>query len=162
MSRFRLWIVILAIASGLFVFPAYAYHQAYPSMEQDMLTRLNNYRVANGVNPLISDDQLINEARSRSSDMAKRGYFHHYAPPDGHTIVEVLLNKGINFFRVGENIAWNTTLFDFQVVGNTWDDFVNSPSHNANMLDSRWTHVGIGIVSNHYGDWFITQVFIQR
>ena len=69
---------------------------------------------------------------------------------------------GMSF--AGENIAaarlWGSlTLAD--IVETSFGDFVNSPWHNAAMLNADTTHIGVGVVLKAEWVW-ITQNFGQR
>lgn len=147
-----------------------SYHQYSSdndSKEQSMFRKLNDYRRANGVPELIWDDALHTFSRLRVSDMAKRGYFSHYIPPKkDFSASKFMFMAGIDSCgSSAENIAWNIGSFD--PADRAFNDFKNSPGHNAIMLDPRLKRVGIGAVANDYsqaflfisGRWFFAQVF---
>ena len=61
---------------------------------------------------------------------------------------------GITYRTAGENIAMN------QTVQAAHTAFMNSPGHRANILNSSFTTIGIGIVSDGNGNIYISQMFI--
>lgn len=54
----------------------------------------------------------------------------------------------------GENVGYSSTIEATQT------SFMNSPRHRANVLDRKWTHVGVGVARNG-NRWFTVQVFLQ-
>ena len=91
--------------------------------------------------------------------MLTRGYFSHYIPPDNRTVVDILESLGVRFRTAGENIEFNDAL-DFTSVQVAGDDFMNSPSHRANMLDRRWNRLGAG-VSQAGSKKMYTVIFVE-
>jgi uncharacterized protein YkwD len=68
----------------------------------------------------------------------------------------MLKSFGISFVQAGENIAGN------QNVQNAENALMNSPGHRKNILNTDFTHIGIGIRNGGpYGNMF-TQEFISR
>ncbi len=64
--------------------------------------------------------------------------------------------RGISYRAAGENLAGAPT------VERAHTSLMNSSGHRANILNPRYTHVGIGIVDGGpYGKMF-TQMFIQK
>ena len=59
-----------------------------------------------------------------------------------------------------ENIAWhsNGNMSPQAAAQHFNQAWVNSSGHYANMTNSRWTHVGIGLVPHESG-WWATHVF---
>jgi uncharacterized protein YkwD len=59
--------------------------EGQPSIDKLELERkvhelTNQYRIENGLDSLLFDEQLSKVARSHSKDMAKRNYFSHHTP----------------------------------------------------------------------------------
>ena len=67
---------------------------------------------------------------------------------------------GVEWQAVGENIA----IYDN--VPGAEAAFMNEPrfghNHRSNILDSKYTDVGVGIVEAPDGRYYITQEFIER
>ncbi|MFZ5822989.1 MAG: CAP domain-containing protein [Bacillota bacterium] len=63
---------------------------------------------------------------------------------------------GISYRTAGENIAGNAS------VSGAHRALMNSPGHRANILSTKYTHIGIGIQQGgDYGMMF-TQMFVGR
>ena len=101
-------------------------------------------------------------AASHSRDMALRGYFDHCNPDGNNAFNRVELGcPGLAAEGVGENIAQltmdgNASWIATQLMG-LWMD---SPGHQANILDSSWTHLGVGLWRRSSCVW-ATQVFAR-
>lgn len=89
--------------------------------------------------------------------MVARGYFGHNDPVTGaHLASDAIRASG--FGRAGENIYWSGrgALADFPGLAVTW--FMNDAPHRANILNSSYTSIGVGITWNGQG-WVLTQDF---
>jgi hypothetical protein len=128
-----------------------------PSKQLVALTNLS--RTSNGFSSLPADARLNSIARSRSEDMIARRYFSHTIPPDGKTVVDIIESLGIRFRAGSENIAFNDAL-DFVSLQMASDDFMNSLSHRANVLNGRWHRVGAAAVAGD-GRKMYTVVFLE-
>jgi len=128
------------------------------SYEQQVLALINNIRVANGLNPLVSSQALTNIARSRSVDMLSRNYFSHYTP-EGTNIFDLLKANGIGYRNAGENLAHSmpASAGSPEVFVNAW---MNSPTHKANILRGVYGQIGIGVAENN-GRRVVTTVFMN-
>jgi uncharacterized protein YkwD len=108
--------------------------------------------------PLKWNEKLAAVARAHSLDMMEHGYFDH-VDPQGKTPEARIDAAGIPWKAMGENIAIN---------GNgdrdAEDTFMHEPrfqhNHRANILNPEFTDVGIGIVQDKHGRYFITQDFV--
>ena len=120
--------------------------------ENEVIRLVNEIRVQNGLNELKADWQLSRVARYKSQDMKDNKYFSHTSPVYGSPF-EMIRNFGISFRSAGENIAkgYSTP----QAVVNGW---MNSSGHRANILNSSYTKIGVGYVSD--GRYW-TQMFIR-
>jgi uncharacterized protein YkwD len=84
--------------------------------------------------------------------MFVRGYFGHITP-DGISPFDRLLAAHIDFLVAGENIALAPTLTIAH------EGLMNSPGHRANILDTQYGRIGIGIVDGGKYGIMITQMF---
>ena len=123
------------------------------SFEDQVLTLVNQERAAAGLSPLTMDESLRKVARIKSTDMCTNGYFSHTSPTYGSPF-DMMKQFGISYTKAGENIAQGYTTPEAVVKG-----WMNSSGHRKNILDSDFTHIGVGYDSNgHY--W--TQMFIKK
>jgi hypothetical protein len=130
-----------------------------PAASNELVALTNISRTSNGLSALPRDNRLATVGVARSEDMLARNYFSHYIPPDDHTVVDVLESLGVRFRAGGENIEFNTAI-DFTSVQFAATDFMNSSSHRANILNTRWDRLGAG-VSQSSDKKMYTVVFMQ-
>jgi hypothetical protein len=91
------------------------------------------------VNPL-----LTLAAQNKANDMAKNGYFSHVTP-QGKTPWQWISEAGYSYAYAGENLAVNFT--ESEEVNKAW---LNSPSHRANIVNSKFTEIGIATAEGYY------------
>ena len=125
--------------------------QAAPmsQLEKQAAALVNQARTENGLAPLTIDANLSVKARIKASDMKVNQYFDHTSPTYGSPFT-MMNNLGIDYRSAGENIARGYR--SAQAVVSAW---MNSPSHRANILSSRYTTMGIGYVDGYWTQWFI-------
>ncbi|WP_339215038.1 CAP domain-containing protein [Ornithinibacillus sp. FSL M8-0202] len=121
--------------------------------EQEVVELTNQEREKNGLAPLKVDTELSKVAREKSRDMAASNYFSHNSPNYGSPF-DMMKSFGITYRTAGENIAKGQR--SPQEVVNAW---MNSEGHRANILNSNFTHIGVGYVEQG-NIW--TQQFIGK
>ena len=121
--------------------------------ESEVVRLVNEIRVKNGLKPLTQDWQLSRVARYKSQDMKDNGYFSHISPTYGSPF-QMMKSFGISYRSAGENIAKGYATPKAVV-----DGWMNSSGHRANILNSSFTHIGVGYVA---GGNYWTQMFISR
>jgi uncharacterized protein YkwD len=129
--------------------------------EYQFVAEVNADRAANGLPALIPDSVLAGLARQRSQQMLATGAFSHYDGA-GNLIFAGLLNGvGFPYAFAGENLAENNYSWNQSMdVANT--ELMKSPTHRANILNTRFTEVGVGIAGpGPKGDFYYTQLFAQ-
>ncbi len=119
-----------------------------------MVNLVNNERAKAGLQPLAVDAKLSQMARVKSKDMADNNYFSHTSPTYGSPF-DMMKKFGISYRTAGENIALNSS------VEKAHTALMNSEGHRANILNPKFTHIGIGIVSKG-GSLYFTQEFIGK
>ena len=130
-----------------------------------MLGLINAERAQAGVGPLHADATLNAIAQARSQDMIARHYFSHHMPGGG-MVFDILDRDHVSYEMAGENIALNNYI-DFypmaRTVRQTNTDLMNSPDHRANLLEPRYTEIGLGMAfEKSSGKLIVTEVFVQR
>ena len=121
--------------------------------EQKVIQLVNAERTKQGLKELQYDWELARVARYKSEDMRDQNYFSHESPIYGSPF-EMIKNFGIRFNAAAENIAKGQTTPE-QVV-NSW---MNSSGHRANILSSKYTHIGVGYAKDGH---LWTQQFISK
>lgn len=125
---------------------------ARPELEAAMLELINRERLANDLAPLEADPEMTEVARLHSADMFARSYFSHNTP-EGTTPFERMRDRNVRYRTAGENLALAPTLS----IAHT--GLMNSPGHRANILQSRFGRVGIGILDGGRRGLMVTQNF---
>ncbi|RKS67903.1 uncharacterized protein YkwD [Motilibacter peucedani] len=110
-----------------------------------IVTRVNTLRVSRGLPALTVAEDLTAYATTHSAQMARP---HRLAHSTG-------LAQLCCWRVVGENVAFAASPYKAHVA------LVHSPKHLANMLDPRYTEVGVGAVSSG-GQVWVTEVFRTR
>nr|WP_249292465.1 CAP domain-containing protein [Metabacillus flavus] len=123
------------------------------STEAEVVSLVNKERAKAGLKPLAVDWELARVAKYKSQDMHDRHYFDHNSPTFG-TPFNMMKTFGIKYKTAGENIAQGQT--SAQAVMTAW---MNSSGHRANILNSSYTHIGVGYVKD--GNYW-TQAFISK
>ncbi len=117
---------------------------------------LNAERANLGLRALAVDAKLSQVARLKSEDMRDKRYFAHQSPTYGSPF-EMMRQFGITYRTAGENIAAGQ-----RTPGEAMRGWMNSSGHRANILNSSFTHIGVGhAVGGIYGNYW-TQMFVGR
>ena len=127
--------------------------QVSDSIMLQVVNLTNKEREKVGLQPLQVDSALMASAQEKSLDMKNNNYFSHQSPTLGSPFDQMKKN-GITYKSAGENIAKGQTTAEQVVQG-----WMNSSGHRANILDSKYTHIGVGYVAE--GNYW-TQQFIQK
>ena len=118
----------------------------------------NRQRKENGsLPPLSQNSKLARIAVLRIKDMFAKEYFEHQSP-SGVGASDIAYDVGYKFILVGENIALGNFSGDDGLV-QAWMD---SPGHRANILNSRYTEIGIAAEKGLYKGkkvWLAVQIF---
>ncbi|WP_160686971.1 CAP domain-containing protein [Clostridium sp. C2-6-12] len=137
---------------GLATLPTNYSINVQDSDEQKILELMNAKRTEAGLKPLTMDNTLVQVARYKSDNMIQNNFFSH-TNPDGTKWTNRLQTIGYKYTTSGENIAYNT--YDPVELFNQW---WNSPGHRANMMNTSYTKVGIGVIHGN-GKYMGTQTF---
>ncbi|HEV2491554.1 MAG TPA: CAP domain-containing protein [Terriglobia bacterium] len=133
--------------------------QMYDLMNHDRLNPSNAGEAGGRAQALRWNPRLAAIARAHSRDMIQRGYFDH-VDPDGKSAGDRLRAAGVPWQSVGENIAMDDSVADAESA------FMSEPrfqhNHRWNILNSKYTEVGVGIVRGPDGHYYITQEFMQN
>lgn len=99
---------------------------------------VNQARINHGLRPLKSDPTLNKVANIKAEDLLKNNYFSHTSPTYGSPF-QMMKTFGVTYKSAGENIAQSQTS-PYKVM----TDWMNSPSHRANILNKSYTQIGVG------------------
>ncbi len=113
---------------------------------------VNEHRAAAGVAPVKYSAKISEAAQVRAVEIEKS--FSH-TRPDGRYFSTVFAEHGISYRYSGENIAWGQK--SPEEVVTAW---MNSAGHRANILNEKFTELGVGYRQNARGVNYFTQLFI--
>lgn len=122
--------------------------------EQTAFNLLNADRTKNGLPALKLNSQLTSLAENYAKDMVNRNFFSHYNP-EGQSPFDRMNQAGIKYSYAGENLAINTSPEAAETA------FMNSSGHRANILNSNYTDVGLGVAYDAKGRLYVVQEFIK-
>lgn len=117
----------------------------------EVLVLVNKERTKAGLSALSMPNKLLEPANTRAKEIKQ--VFSH-TRPDGRSWSTVLKDYNVSVQTAGENIAYgyNTP----EAVVTTW---MNSPGHRANILNSNFKNIGIGVYTDSKGTVYCTQIF---
>ncbi len=121
------------------------------SFAEQVVTLVNAERAKAGLNALTLDQGIASAALVRAKETETS--FSH-TRPDGRAFSSVLTDNNISFGGAGENIAWGQRTPE--EVMNGW---MNSAGHRANILNEKFTKIGVGYYQNSAGTNYWTQLF---
>ncbi len=116
----------------------------------------NNDRVSIGEPELNVSQELEYAAKLKAEDMSENQYFAHVSPT-GVTPWYWMKKANYSFIYAGENLAIDFT--ESSDVSRAW---MNSPKHKQNILDKRFTDIGIAAkegILNGKPTVFVVQMF---
>lgn len=109
---------------------------AIASYATQVAALVNEERATAGLAPLTLDLELCAAAKTRAAEAAVS--FSH-TRPDGTSCFTALKQAGISYRGAGENIAYGQT-----TPAAVMKDWMASSGHRANILNSKYTHIGVG------------------
>lgn len=122
-------------------------------MEQKAVLLLNEDRKVAGLEPLKVNLRLAKLAADYAVDMNKRKFFAHI-DPDGKDPFDRMGAVGIDLPNEGENIALSPD------VETAHRMLMESPLHRENILNPKFTEIGIGVRPDSRGGIYLVQEFI--
>lgn len=114
------------------------------TFEQQVVELTNQERAKNGLSPLKANAELNYAADKYAQDMSEGGFFSHTGQ-DGSKAWDRAEAVGYEARMMGENIAAGQRTPE-EVV----QDWMNSPGHRANILQSKYADIGVGFYNNYW------------
>ena len=105
----------------------------------------NEYRLQNGREPLVLNDDLTQAALAKAQDMFADNYWAHISP-DGTEPWYFIAQSGYNYSHAGENLAR-----DFTNPQSVVDAWIDSPSHRKNIIEDDFSEIGVAVVDGDIG-----------
>ncbi len=142
---FGAFLLLAQLAAGI------AHAQTSSNAERSLFQSINRERRASGLPALRWDDALASAARQHAGVMAAQRTVAHTLPGEA-SLPGRVTQAGAHFSWLSENVVESTD----SATAHT--QFMNSPTHRANILDSDMDTVGIGIVDRG-GRLFVVEDF---
>ncbi|MGW1376056.1 sigma-70 family RNA polymerase sigma factor [Streptomyces sp. NPDC002446] len=127
-----------------------------PDLEAQAIALVNLRRAEAGCGPLRRDRRLHAAAQRHSADMAARGFYAHDTP-DGTGPDERITAAGYPWSSWGENLDRGPRTAAAAV-----GDWMSDAMHRDNLLNCRFTAVGIGVVHGAGGPWWTQDLAAPR
>ncbi len=118
---------------------------------EQVVDLVNAERKAEGLSALTLDKTIEKAALVRAKEIVTK--FSH-TRPSGKSFSTALTDAGVSFKGAGENIAWGQKTPEEVVEG-----WMNSEGHRANIMNAKYTKIGVGYYQNGAGRNYWTQLF---
>jgi len=148
--------VALIISIVLFL-NAMTFVQAQDAAAWEVLDLVNQARNQAGVHSLTMNQQLVQAAQRHSDDMAATDTLTHTGS-DGSEFWQRMGDTGYSLTSGAENVLMR---WDSSGVG-AFDQWLNSPPHRENYMNSAYVEVGIAYAQANSGAYYFTMVLGAR
>ncbi|MBP9748914.1 hypothetical protein KBD18_01785 [Patescibacteria group bacterium] len=145
---------ILVIATPLLLPSASLYSSAITP--KNIVDLTNAVRRSLHIPELNQNAALDQAATAKGKDMLAKGYFAHTSP-QGVTPWSWIRNAGYKYRSAGENLAVHYT--SAEGVKDAW---LASPSHRANIVSTKYSEIGVGVVQGTFENFpsiLVVQMF---
>jgi len=160
----RLILAVVLVTAAVFLvltlFAGPALAVGYSSEEIAVVQLINQYRVSQGLKPLLVSDMISEACERHSSDMGKYAFFDHYTHKSdwfaqGASPWDRMAASGYNYNTYkAENIAAG-----YSTAAGVFAGWKSSDGHNRNMLNPNYKVIGVGLVhvpGSPYGYYWTT------
>ncbi|MEM6754722.1 MAG: CAP domain-containing protein [Cyanobacteria bacterium P01_C01_bin.38] len=126
------------------------------AIEKSVHRQINQYRKKKGLAPLKLNSEISKIARVHSKRMAdKKVAFGH----NGSSSRYSKISKVVKYRGVAENVAYN---MGYKNPGkNAVTGWIKSSGHRRNIV-GKYQVTGIGVAKNSKGEYYFTQLFVNR
>ena len=115
-------------------------------LQSKIISETNLQRQENGDLPALKENTDLDEtAAAKAADIFKNQYFEHVSP-SGVDPGKLAESYGYDYIVEGENLILGNFSSEKEVVA----DWMASPGHRANILNNRYTEIGVAIVKGTY------------
>ncbi len=122
----------------------------------NIISLTNQTRTSLSLPPLHENADLDRSAQQKADDMLAHQYFAHNSP-SGVTPWSWIKGAGYTYHYAGENLAVYFTQAEDVEAG-----WMASPTHRANIVDTRYNDIGVGVAEGTYNGYpavFVVQHF---
>lgn len=140
------WRQIIGVSVAIFVWVSLAVPVRAATLSAAEVAALTNKeRTSRGRAALGVSSELQAMAEVKAKDILAQQYFEHTSP-DGRTMVDLAKDAGYSYTLLGENLALGNFANNAALVRG----WMNSPGHRANILQTKFTEIGIAVVTGTY------------
>ena len=129
----------------------YQKREVFNGQERQILDLVNTERRKHNLHILFWHSKAAEAAREHSQEMKEYNYFSHTSQVTGKNPFDRLRDAGVSYSYAGENIAYRYS--DTLSVHQAW---MCSSGHRENILNSNFTHLGVGVFEKYYTKKFVT------
>jgi len=109
-----------------------------------LVLETNDFRATQNESSLTVSEILTKAAQMKADDMANKSYFSHTGPKG--ELPWVWFDKaGYKYKYAGENLA-----VDYTESSDVTEGWINSAKHKANLLNTNFTEIGIGVADGMF------------
>lgn len=145
-------VTILAMVLGAYLLP-FVRASAQEDVTQQVLERINVERASANLPPLARNAQLDAAAQDHANDLLKNGAQLGHRGSDGSTIRQRIVRAGYAGGNVGENWA------GYRSLDKIFDFWLNDAPHRQNILNARYSEIGIGVAARANGGYIVVTDF---
>ncbi len=123
---------------------------------QNIVSLTNQTRQNLNLTALSVNEKLSQAASAKAQDMVANQYFAHTSPA-GVTPWSWFQQAGYKYLVAGENLAVHFTSAEGVTEG-----WMASPSHRANIVNARYSEIGVGVAMGEFEGYqttFVVQMF---
>lgn len=118
-----------------------------------ILELVNQERVRQGLRPLEHDALLESLAEHYACEMIRYAFFSHVNPVTHSTLADRAAEFGYQYLVIGENLAAGQHSPE-----QVFESWMESAGHRQNILDPRFTELGVGVRSGgQYGIYWVQE-----
>ena len=123
------------------------------SWRAEILRLVNQERQSRGLDPVVWNQTLEDEATEYACEMIQYDFFAHVNRATGSTLTTRAADSGYDFWIIGENLAGGQ-----RSPAEAINDWMNSPCHRENILNPAFTELGVGVRSGgDYGFYWVQE-----
>jgi LysM repeat protein len=122
------------------------------SWPPELLSLINTSRGAAGLPPLTWSPELARAAQAHAADCARRNQGGHLGS-DGARLEARIARQGLVVHRASEN--WANAQSIQHAFALWWNEAPGSDPHRRNILDPKYTEIGIGVADGKWGTYFV-------
>jgi uncharacterized protein YkwD len=123
------------------------------SAQRTLFAALNRERKEQGLPALKWNEALASAAQAHAVEMARHNLVSHTLPGEP-SLASRATKAGAHFGWISENVVQSLS------AEGAHEQFIQSPNHRANILDSDMDSVGVGVAERH-GQLFVVEDFAK-